>query len=257
MEKLFGVIAAMWRWLYGAVEIVSVNDRPELLGAAYKIYRERFAPTEIETQDVLEGYLKTNWWKMFVAIRRGQVVGGIHLNFLESRINAAVVEHIYVRRDLECRGIGSALFAYAEAEVFPKHATELVFLEMEDPALMTPEEIADVESIGVSLARRVMFWLKRGFMKANGPYLQGILEGASDGCYNLALLMKWLNPYKPRQIPVDDYIEVIRAFAATYLDCDPDEDPFFTRVVCALRAQPELKNIEFIDATTDRTFHRC
>lgn len=255
MRKLVGRIATLWRWMRGGVEIVSVNERPDLLAAAYEIYKGRFAPTEIETQDVLEGYLKTNWWKMYVALRRGKVVGGIHLNFLECQVRTAVVEHIYVARHLECRGIGSALFAFVEKEVLPRAEIELVFLEMEDPGVMTEEEIADVEGIGVSLPRRVKFWAMRNFGKADAPYLQGILEGADDGCYNLALLMKWTDERKPRCIDVEEYIEINRAFAATYLSHEPEVDPFYTRMVTAVREQPS--SIAIIDPTRDRTFHKC
>ena len=257
MSKLLEVIAAIWRWLIGTVTIVSVNEHPEHLAAAYRIYEGRFAPTEIETKEVLQGYLQTNWWKMYVAVRRGKVVGGIHLNFLECGVRAAVVEHIYVARALECQGIGSALFDYVEKEVFPRAKTDLVFLEMEDPAVMTPEEISDVESIGVSLPRRVKFWSMRGFGKADAPYLQGILEGADDGCYNLALLMKWTDSSKPRCITVDDYIEINRAFCATYLSHEPEDDPFFRRIVAALRAQPQRTIVEINDASMNRTFHKC
>lgn len=257
MRKLFGVAASVWRWLSGGVEIVSVNDRPELLDAAYEIYKGRFAPTEIETQAVLAGYLATGWWKMYAAIRRGKVVGAIHLNFLVCRPKTAVVEHIYVTRELECRGIGSALYSYVEREVFPRAEIELVFLEMEDPGVMTPDEIADVESIGVSLPRRVKFWKMRGFGKADAEYLQGILEGAEDGCYNLALLMKWTDANKPWRIDVEPYLEINRAFAATYLSHEPEVDPFYCRIVAALRARSNGQSIEIIDAERNRSFHKC
>ena len=236
--------------------IVSVKSELNLLTAAYQIYQGRFAPDEIEPMTVLEEYLRQPWWDMFVCQQDGEVVGGIHINFLSAEPRTAVVEHIYVRQELQCQGIGSALWNYVEENVFVEREIEWVMLEMEDPAKMTEEEVRAVEKIGVSLERRVKFWHMRGFSKADAPYLQGILPGAEDACYNLALLMKHLGPAKQQFVTSEDYLRMNREFCATYLEHAPEEDPFFLRIASALTTDGR-EIIRLLPANANRTFHDC
>lgn len=134
---------------------------------------------------------------VMVAETDGKIVGGANLIIFPLREHAVVtlnLNYLYVLPGLRGRGLSRGLVGACRemAEwLFPGVGPVVLFLELNDPLLLTAEQYAqDSAAAGIDQFDRVMIWARLGVRIVGFPYVQPPLSETqhADGKLMLGLL---------------------------------------------------------------------
>lgn len=214
----------------------------------YGLYTTTFPRDEREPKEALRTYISHLHLKMLIRgnATRNHLVEGIvkgeviAVSFFSTylaqdkkgrKIFFGVTWWEIVHKDYRGKRVPSQLERYrtklmqADANSFGVAALDAIFIEVEDPRKMSPEQIKESMEEGINPNERVRFWQRSGFYKMKFDYMQPALGGGKL----LDYLMLMIRPFnkdwiKKQGIPVKDMMLIFWYFVRYGFDRVPERD---------------------------------
>jgi hypothetical protein len=253
------------------------SSQSATFGPFFEIYQAAF-PIEDEREgvDAFEQILALNhdrliqdrfgpYREVVAAVRRwdgGPVIGGHVFGMASGPVHrslgiAASIQGIYSFLHPDCRGSVpiAAFAAYCRQSAQRVFGTsdapggiEPIFMEVNNPSRMLPEEIAvDRQSSGMDPSRRYRFWSRAGYSPLAVDYVQPRLREDADPIRYLDL---FCSRNSGSQVPSSLLLEHLRSFlsVSVFKGTDADDDPDFAAMRTALS---RVAAIGFVDPASE------
>jgi hypothetical protein len=217
----------------------------KLLDAYYGGYQKAFPdPDELTSKSELRTDLKDpeacHWDVTLFADKDGKVVAGAHTNVLETKEGKfGVIEYLWTDESARRGGVGTAAHDGAVKKMQQQSGGELkgVFMEVNDPRLMTP---AEKDRDAIRPEDRLKFWGDHvGYRALDALYIQPPLDAESKAVNTL------MPVYKPlgegvQSMSRETYRDLVKSYFETWVDGPVEKDPSF-RAISASLTSPEIR----------------
>ena len=243
--------------LAAVVKIVGLRAlSPELqdkyIAQAFEIY-ERVFPDANErlSRTGFENYVKDpgrKGYDMQVALVDGEVVAASNFRVMNAGdLKIGYQSYIYTRPDMQRQGIGSALFDCV-IEAMKRDGAVAMFGEVNDPRLMSAQQIEADRRAGMDPTERLEFWSSKGRLALDERYAQLGIDGG-DTVEHLMINMLAIDP-KFKGLTGRQYIAMLDAFFERFIP-NHKSDPAYLEIVAAAR---DRAFIPLIPLTQPRSF---
>ncbi len=191
----------------------------QLLTKYFESYEAFFPdPDEREPFDVVRSYLLEpgSHWDILLLESRGEVAGGCHWNALDTGGHGTwgVIEHVWLTESSRAKNLFRAALEDVATRLTSEHDGALGIVgEVNDPRLMTKNEIAEDRENSVDPGLRERLWGSNGVKKFDAPYIQPKMDADGSPVEYLSFAV----------FPFDDSLksisgEAFLAIARTYFE---------------------------------------
>ena len=196
--------------------------RNQKIEEAYKVFSRVFAtdPEELDPVDVVkelvaEGYGNTSLDILVARNHANEIVGVAQVMHSSGKHSYGVLELAAVPKELRGQGIGFYLlkqFISRERE----HGSSVVFVEVDDPRLMSSLDIREQTEASTSPTNRLRFYSKAGMMALDAPYAQPPTKVGGEIVTKCMIIGLPLTSEFENGLPIEAYREIMLEFADTY-----------------------------------------
>jgi GNAT superfamily N-acetyltransferase len=188
-----------------------------------------------------EGWYGENSYHVLVAEQDGHVTGAVIADYLAVP-NAGVVEFLVVDPNWRCGGVGGRLLAAAEdamaaAAAVRGRALDLVVAEIDDPAMVGPDQSTAMDPV-----ERCLVWDHWGYRRLTFRYIQPALSPGGQPVTCLLLMAKAISSRFDDQLPADYVITLVGEYLRWAMRIrDPASHDVFRAMAAELSRASDVK----------------
>jgi hypothetical protein len=190
----------------------------KLMDSLYPVYEKSFPDATQRTlrkemEQVMGHYGSP---RDILILRDGdKILGALHVTAYNTHYGKiAAIEYVYTNRDAESRNYGGKIISLAE-KLFKKKGFAAFFGEINDPNVMTDEQIKKDKEHGINPYLRLKIMQRYGFYAIDALYIQPALIGQTETCDYMNGALKFLKEVD-QAISKKDYLEIIEGYFRTF-----------------------------------------